>query len=142
MLLDPLNAILPLALEAVAFDGVIYVGQHRWKGAHRPRQDSGLAPLRGLGSLPPRKLGTCFAPAVRSDCPYGVVSREGVEPLLSFSDGRAFRTAVRLQRHPLPREELLWDFGRPALVVAISRFSPWDISSRGGAAYAPRKVGG
>jgi tRNA (guanine26-N2/guanine27-N2)-dimethyltransferase len=29
----------------------------------------------------------------------------GIEPLLSFSEGRTFRTAVRLQRHPAAREE-------------------------------------
>ncbi len=43
----------------------------------------------------------------------GLVARQawmlgrGVEPLVSFSDGRTFRLAVRLRHHPAPGEELL-----------------------------------
>ncbi|MEB3304261.1 MAG: N2,N2-dimethylguanosine tRNA methyltransferase [Cyanobacteriota bacterium] len=101
------NAILPLALEALAFDGALYMASTDGRG---PTGHDRTAGLRRFGASV-RCHPASWELALRLQ--LGVIARmawcqgRGIEPLLSFSDGRSFRTAVRVQRHPLPGEELL-----------------------------------
>jgi tRNA (guanine26-N2/guanine27-N2)-dimethyltransferase len=98
-------ALLPLALEAVAVGGVLYLASTDGRSAtgHDRR-----AALRSLGAAA-RAHPASWELALRLQ--LGAVARaawamgRGVEPLLAFSEGRTFRTAVRLRRLPAPRDE-------------------------------------
>lgn len=74
----------------------------------------------------------------------------GVKPVFSFSDGRTFRTAVRLHRHPFPGEEHL--LGLLAMchrcgdqqVQSMGHLKPWDsclCSSQGWVVSGPLWTG-
>lgn len=99
------SALLPLALEAVAIGGVLYLASTDGRSAtgHDRR-----AALRSLGAAA-RAHPAAWELALRLQ--LGSVARaawamgRGVVPLLAFSEGRTFRSAVRLQRLPAPREE-------------------------------------
>ncbi|PSB36580.1 N2,N2-dimethylguanosine tRNA methyltransferase [Aphanothece cf. minutissima CCALA 015] len=98
-------ALVPLALEAVAFGGVLYLASTDGRSAtgHDRR-----AALRRFGAAA-RAHPASWEIALRLQ--LGLLARtawamgRGLTPLLSFSEGRAFRTAVRLERHPAPGEE-------------------------------------
>ncbi len=98
-------ALVPLALEAVAFGGVLYLASTDGRSAtghDRP------AAVRRFGAAA-RAHPASWEIALRLQ--LGLLARSawamgrGLTPLLSFSEGRAFRTAVRLERHPDAREE-------------------------------------
>jgi tRNA (guanine26-N2/guanine27-N2)-dimethyltransferase len=99
------TALLPLALEAVALGGVLYLASTDGRSAtgHDRR-----AALRSLGAAA-RAHPAAWELALRLQ--LGSVARaawamgRGIAPLLAFSEGRTFRIAVRLQRLPAPREE-------------------------------------
>ncbi|MEB3270790.1 MAG: N2,N2-dimethylguanosine tRNA methyltransferase [Synechococcus sp.] len=99
------SALLPLALEAVALDGVLVLTS---SDGRSPTGHDRLAALRRLGAAA-RAHPASWELALRLQ--LGVVARSawalgrGIEPLLSFSDGRTFRTAVRLHRRPAPGQE-------------------------------------
>ena len=98
-------ALVPLALEAVAFGGVLYLASTDGRSAtgHDRR-----AAVRRFGAAA-RAHPASWELALRHQ--LALVARSawalgrGVTPLLSFSEGRAFRTALRLGRHPAPGEE-------------------------------------
>jgi len=98
-------ALVPLVLEAVALNGVVYLATSDGRG---PTGHDRRAALRHLGASV-RCHPASWELALRLQ--LGVIARtawsqgRGVEPLFSFSDGRTFRTAIRLRRHPLPDEE-------------------------------------
>lgn len=100
------NALLPLALEAVALEGVIYVASTDGRGSTGHDRTSGL---RRFGASV-RSHPASWELALRLQ--IGIIARtawcqgRGVQPIFSFSDGRTFRTAVRLCRHPVRAEEL------------------------------------
>jgi len=100
------NALLPLGLEAVALEGVIYVASTDGRGPTGHDRTSGLRRFGASVRCHPAS----WELALRLQ--IGVIARtawcqgRGVQPLFSFSDGRTFRTAVRLRRHPLGGEEL------------------------------------
>jgi tRNA (guanine26-N2/guanine27-N2)-dimethyltransferase len=99
------TALLPLALEAVAIGGVLYIAS---SDGRSPTGHDRRAAVRRLGAAA-RAHPASWELALRLQ--LGSVARaawalgRGIEPLLSFSEGRTFRTAVRLQRHPAAREE-------------------------------------
>jgi tRNA (guanine26-N2/guanine27-N2)-dimethyltransferase len=98
-------ALVPSVLEAVALDGVVYLATSDGRG---PTGHDRRAALRHLGASV-RCHPASWELALRLQ--LGVIARaawsqgRGVEPLFSFSDGRTFRTAVCLRRHPRPDEE-------------------------------------
>jgi tRNA (guanine26-N2/guanine27-N2)-dimethyltransferase len=98
-------ALLPLALEAVAFDGVLYLAS---SDGRSPTGHDRVAAIRRLGAGA-RAHPASWELALRLQ--LGAVARaawtmgRGLEPLFSFSEGRTFRTAVRLRRRPGPGEE-------------------------------------
>ena len=98
-------ALVPLSLEAVAFGGVLYLASTDGRSAtgHDRR-----AAVRRFGAAA-RAHPASWEIALRLQ--LGLLARaawamgRGLTPLLSFSEGRAFRTAVRLERHPASGEE-------------------------------------
>ncbi len=98
-------ALVPLALEAVAFGGVLYLASTDGRSAtgHDRR-----AAVRRFGAAA-RAHPASWEIALRLQ--LGLLARtawamgRGITPLLGFSEGRAFRTAVRLARHPAAGEE-------------------------------------
>jgi tRNA (guanine26-N2/guanine27-N2)-dimethyltransferase len=99
------TALLPLALEAVAFDGVLVLAS---TDGRSPTGHDRPAAVRRFGAAA-RAHPASWELALRLQ--IGSVARSawalgrGVEPLLAFSEGRTFRTAVRLRRHPSRGEE-------------------------------------
>ncbi|MEA5443702.1 N2,N2-dimethylguanosine tRNA methyltransferase [Cyanobium gracile] len=98
-------ALVPLALEAVAFGGVLYLASTDGRSATGHDR---LAAVRRFGAAA-RAHPASWEIALRLQ--LGLLARtawamgRGLSPLLSFSEGRAFRTAVRLARHPAAGEE-------------------------------------
>ncbi|WP_322757233.1 N2,N2-dimethylguanosine tRNA methyltransferase [Synechococcus sp. CBW1107] len=98
-------ALVPLALEAVAFDGVLYLAS---TDGRSPTGHDRPAAVRRLGAAA-RAHPSSWELALRLQ--LGVIARaawalgRGVQPLFSFSEGRTFRTAVRLRRRAAPGEE-------------------------------------
>ena len=99
------HALVPLALEAVALDGCLYLASTDGRG---PTGHDRRAAMRRLGSSA-RAHPASWEQALRLQ--LGVLARHawsqgrGLDPVLSFSDGRTFRTVVRLRRHPRADEE-------------------------------------
>ncbi|MEB3235863.1 MAG: N2,N2-dimethylguanosine tRNA methyltransferase [Cyanobacteriota bacterium] len=97
-------ALLPLALEAVRVGGLLYLAS---TDGRSPTGHDRPAALRQLGAAA-RAHPASWELALRLQ--IGVVARtawaqgRGVEPLLSFSEGRTFRTALRLRQRPKPQE--------------------------------------
>jgi len=97
--------LLPLAIEAVRFDGVLYLASTDGRSftGHDRR-----AALRRLGAAV-RAQPCSWELALRLQ--LGAIARaawsqgRGIRPLLSLSDGRTFRTAVAIHRHPAAGEE-------------------------------------
>jgi tRNA (guanine26-N2/guanine27-N2)-dimethyltransferase len=98
-------ALVPAALEAVAFGGVLYLAS---SDGRSPTGHDRRAAIRRLGAAA-RAHPASWEIALRLQ--LGVLARcawtsgRGIEPLLSFSEGRTFRTAVRLRRQPAAGEE-------------------------------------
>lgn len=99
------HALVPLALEAVALEGVFYLASSDGRGQTGHDRRAGLRHMGASVRCHPAS----WELALRLQ--LGVIARSawcqgrGVEPIYSFSDGRTFRTAVRLRRHPCPAEE-------------------------------------
>ncbi len=99
------TALIPLALEAVALNGVLVLAS---TDGRSPTGHDRPAAVRRFGAAA-RAHPASWELALRLQ--IGSVARcawalgRGVEPLLAFSEGRTFRTAVRLRRHPAQGEE-------------------------------------
>ena len=99
------SALVPLALEALAFGGVLYLAS---TDGRSPTGHDRPAAIRSLGAAA-RAHPASWELALRLQ--LGVQARaawvlgRGLEPLFSFSEGRTFRTAVRLRRKPGPQAE-------------------------------------
>jgi tRNA (guanine26-N2/guanine27-N2)-dimethyltransferase len=99
------SALLPLALEAVRFDGLLHLAS---TDGRSPTGHDRPAALRRYGAAA-RAHPASWEQALRLQ--LGSVARSawalgrGVEPLLQFSEGRTFRSVVRLRRHPASGEE-------------------------------------
>jgi tRNA (guanine26-N2/guanine27-N2)-dimethyltransferase len=99
------SALVPLALEAVALEGVLILAS---SDGRSPTGHDRSAALRRLGASA-RAHPAAWELALRLQ--LGVIARSawamgrGLMPLLCFSEGRTFRTAVRLHRHPAAAEE-------------------------------------
>ncbi|MEB3265568.1 MAG: N2,N2-dimethylguanosine tRNA methyltransferase [Cyanobacteriota bacterium] len=99
------SALLPAALEAVAVGGVLYVASTDGRSATGHDR---VAAVRRLGASA-RAHPASWELALRLQ--LGNLARaawalgRGLTPLLSFSEGRTFRTAIRLARHPAAGEE-------------------------------------
>ncbi len=99
------SALVPLALEAVRFDGVLYLAS---SDGRSPTGHDRRAAVRSLGAAA-RAHPASWELALRLQ--LGLIARtawamgRGLRPLFSFSDGRTFRTAVQLRRRPAPGEE-------------------------------------
>ena len=99
------TSLVPLALEAVSFGGVLYLAST--DGRSSTGHDRSAA-IRHWGAAA-RAHPASWELALRLQ--LGAVARaawamgRGIEPLFSFSEGRTFRTAVRVVRLCVSREE-------------------------------------
>lgn len=93
------SALVPLALEAVRLDGLLYLAS---TDGRSPTGHDRSGAVRRLGAAA-RAHPASWELALRLQ--IGVIARaawaqgRSIEPVLSFSEGRTFRTAVRLKRH-------------------------------------------
>ncbi|WP_368412404.1 N2,N2-dimethylguanosine tRNA methyltransferase [Synechococcus sp.] len=101
------TSLLPAALGAVRLGGVLYLASS--DGRSFTGHDRAAA-VRRLGAAV-RAQPCSWELALRLQ--LGAIARaawamgHGLKPLLSFSEGRTFRTAVQLTRRPAPQEEAL-----------------------------------
>ncbi len=99
------GALLPAALECVAFGGVLYLASTDGRG---PTGHDRPVAIRRYGASA-RTHPAPWELALRLQ--LGAVARaawaqgRGIRPLFAFSEGRTFRTAVRVERLPARREE-------------------------------------
>ena len=99
------TALVPLALEALQFGGVLYLAS---TDGRSPTGHDRRAAIRSLGAAA-RAHPASWELALRLQ--IAVVARaawaqgHGIRPLFSFSEGRTFRTAIQLLRRPEPRQE-------------------------------------
>jgi len=99
------TALVPAALEALQFEGVLYLAS---TDGRSPTGHDRAAAIRSLGASA-RAHPASWELALRLQ--IAVVARSawamgrGIRPLFSFSEGRTFRTAIQLQRRADPRQE-------------------------------------
>lgn len=99
-------ALVPLALESIALDGVLYLASTDGRGMTGHDRRAGLRRIGASVRCHPAS----WEMALRLQ--LGLIARSawcqgrGVDPVFSFSDGRTFRTAVRLRRNLRPDEEI------------------------------------
>ena len=99
------TTLVPLALEALSFDGVLYLAS---TDGRSPTGHDRPAAVRSLGAAA-RDHPASWEQALRLQ--IAVVARaawalgRGIRPLFSFSEGRTFRTAIQLRRRPESGEE-------------------------------------
>jgi tRNA (guanine26-N2/guanine27-N2)-dimethyltransferase len=99
------TALVPAALEALQFEGVLYIAS---TDGRSPTGHDRAAAIRSLGASA-RAHPASWELALRLQ--IAVVARSawamgrGIRPLFSFSEGRTFRTAIQLQRRADSRQE-------------------------------------
>ncbi len=139
------HALVPLALEAVALDGLLYFASTDGRG---PTGHDRRAAVRRFGAAA-RTHPASWEQALRLQ--IGLLARvawsqgRGLDPVMSFSDGRAFRTAVRVRRHPRDDEEASLGFvavchgcgdQQVQSLLHLKRWKPCACSSGGASALA------
>ena len=99
------TALVPLALEALRFGGVLYVASTDGRSPTGHDRRSAIRSLGGAARAHPASwemaLRLQIAVVARAAWALG----RGIRPLFSFSEGRTFRTAIQLLRRPAAREE-------------------------------------
>ena len=99
------TALVPLALEALEFGGVLYLAS---TDGRSPTGHDRRGAIRHFGAAA-RVHPASWEMALRLQ--LGLLARQawslgrGLQPLLAFSEGRTFRLAVRLTRRPIAAEE-------------------------------------
>ena len=99
------HALLPLAIEAVAFAGVLHLAS---TDGRSPTGHDRRAAIRSLGAAArahPASWELALRLQLASQARVAWSLGRGLEPLLAFSEGRSFRTAVRITRSPEPGAE-------------------------------------
>ena len=99
------TALLPLAIEAVAFGGALYLAS---TDGRSPTGHDRRAAIRSLGAAARAhpaswELALRLQLAVQARAAWAM--GRGLEPLFAFSEGRTFRSAVRITRSPVARAE-------------------------------------
>ena len=94
------SPLLPLAIEAVAFGGVLYLAS---TDGRSPTGHDRRAAIRSLGAAArahPASWELALRLQLASQARTAWALGRGIEPLFAFSEGRTFRTAVRITRSP------------------------------------------
>ena len=92
--------LLPLAIEAVAFGGVLYLAS---TDGRSPTGHDRRAAIRSLGAAArahPASWELALRLQLACQARTAWALGRGLEPLFAFSEGRTFRTAVRITRSP------------------------------------------
>ena len=114
------TALVPLALEALEFGGVLYLAS---TDGRSPTGHDRPAAIRSLGAAA-RAHPSSWELALRLQ--LAVVAKaawamgRGIRPLFSFSEGRTFRTAIQLRRRPEPRKRSSSACGPTAIAAPSS----------------------
>ncbi len=101
------TALLPLALEAVAFDGVLYLASTDGRSATGHDRPAAIRLLGAAARAHPASWELALRLQLGNVARVAWALGRGLEPLVSFSEGRTFRTAVRLRRRATARQEEL-----------------------------------
>lgn len=99
------SPLLPLAMEAVAFGGILYLAS---TDGRSPTGHDRRAAIRSLGAAArahPASWELALRLQLASQARVAWALGRGLEPVLAFSEGRTFRTAVRITRRPAARAE-------------------------------------
>jgi tRNA (guanine26-N2/guanine27-N2)-dimethyltransferase len=142
------TSLVPLALEAVSFGGVLYLAS---TDGRSPTGHDRTAAIRHWGAAA-RTHPASWELALRLQ--LGAVARSawamgrGIEPLFSFSEGRTFRTAVRVVRLCVRKDEE--QLGLVALchqcgdqqVQSLLRLRQWQACSCAAGERAPLAISG
>lgn len=94
------TALLPLAIEAVAFGGALYLAS---TDGRSPTGHDRRAAIRSLGAAArahPASWELALRLQLAAQARTAWAMGRGLEPLFAFSEGRTFRTAVRVTRSP------------------------------------------
>jgi tRNA (guanine26-N2/guanine27-N2)-dimethyltransferase len=97
--------LLPLAIEAVAFGGVLYLASTDGRSPTGHDRRSAIRSLGAAARAHPASWELALRLQLASQARVAWALGRGLEPLVAFSEGRTFRTAVRITRHPAPRAE-------------------------------------
>lgn len=107
------HALVSPALEAVEVGGVLYLASTDGRGPTGHDRRGGLRHFGASVRCHPASWELALRLQLGHIARSAWCQGRGVEPVFSLSDGRTFRTAVRLRRSPRPEEE--WELGLLAL---------------------------
>ena len=98
-------ALLPAAIDAVAFGGVLYLASTDGRSATGHDRPSAVRRFGAAARAHPASWELALRLQLGAVAQAAWAQGRGIVPLLSFSEGRTFRTAVRVQRLPAAAEE-------------------------------------
>lgn len=99
------SALLPAALEVVALDGVLYLASTDGRSATGHDRPAAVRRFGAAARAHPASWELALRLQLGSLARAAWAQGRGLRPLFSFSEGRTFRTAVRLERLPAPSQE-------------------------------------
>jgi len=139
------TSLVPLALEAVGFGGVLYLASTDGRSSTGHDRSAAIRHWGAAARAHPASWELALRLQLGSVARAAWAMGRGIEPLFSFSEGRTFRTAVRVVRLCASREEE--QLGLVALchrcgdqqVQSLLRLRPWQPCCGGtvGAAGEP-----
>lgn len=99
------TALLPLAIEAVALGGVLYLASTDGRSPTGHDRRSAIRSLGAAARAHPASWELALRLQLATQARAAWAMGRGLEPLFAFSEGRTFRSAVRITRSPAPRAE-------------------------------------
>jgi tRNA (guanine26-N2/guanine27-N2)-dimethyltransferase len=99
------TALLPAALEAVSLGGVLYLASTDGRSATGHDRAAAVRRFGAAARAHPASWELALRLQLGSLARAAWALGRGLTPLLSFSEGRTFRTAIRLDRHPAAAAE-------------------------------------
>jgi tRNA (guanine26-N2/guanine27-N2)-dimethyltransferase len=99
------TALLPLAIDAVSFGGVLYLASSDARSATGHDRRAAIRSLGAAVRAHPASWELALRVLLATQARAAWAMGRGLEPLLAFSEGRTFRTAVRITRRAAPRAE-------------------------------------
>lgn len=98
-------ALLPAAVEAVAFGGALYLASSDGRSATGHDRQAAVRRFGAAARAHPASWELALRLQIGAVARAAWAQGRGVQPLFSFSEGRTFRTALRITRLPAAAEE-------------------------------------
>ena len=141
-------SLVPLALEAVSFGGVLYLASTDGRSSTGHDRAAAIRHWAAAARAHPASWELALRLQLGAVARAAWAMGRGIEPLFSFSEGRTFRTAVRVVRLCAPREEE--QLGLVALchrcgdqqVQSLLRLRQWQPCCGGAAEASPLAISG